>query len=72
VHSYEPFGKIAIKLGFSSAEDVEKALEIQRRLTESGREHKLIGMIMLEAGMISSAQLIEILRYYEKSGSVKA
>jgi len=70
VHSYEPFGKIAIKLGACTPEDVEKALEIQRRLTDSGLEHKLIGMIMLEAGMISSAQLIEILRYYEKSSSV--
>lgn len=69
MHSYEPFGKIAIKLSVCTPEDVEKALDIQRNLSATGREHKLIGMIMLEAGMISSAQLIDVLRYYEKRSS---
>jgi len=71
LHSYEPFGKIAIKLGLCTPEDVEKALEIQRSLSATGREHKLIGMIMLESGMISSAQLIEVLRDYEKKSTAK-
>jgi len=69
LHSYEPFGKIAIKLELCTAEDVEKALELQRRLAATGREHKLIGMIMLEAGMISSSDLIQVLRYYEQKST---
>ena len=62
----KPFGEIAIGMGFSTKEDVDKALEIQRQLKERKEPHKLIGMIMLEEGMIDTSQLIEILRFYER------
>ena len=63
---FKPFGEIAVGLSFCSAEDVEKGLEIQRDLKRKGKKHKLIGMILLETGAISSAQLIQILKYYEE------
>ena len=64
--SFEPFGQVAVKLGFVTAAQVESALDIQKSLEHSGKGRKLLGMIFLETGMISSAQLIEILRYYDE------
>ena len=63
--AYEPFGRITVKLGFCTHEDVHRALEIQKKLPGQQREHKLIGMIMLEEGIISNEQLIAILKYYQ-------
>ena len=59
------FGDLAIRLGFITSQDVEKALERQRREREAGNQHKLIGVHMLEMGLLSTSQLIEILRHYE-------
>ncbi len=59
-----PFGQIAIRLGFATSAQVQAALEVQDSLRKAGRP-RLIGMIMLEMGMISSEQLIEVLKYYE-------
>jgi hypothetical protein len=61
----EPFGQIAVRMGFVSQSQVQAALEIQDSLRAAGRSRKLIGMVMLETGMISSEQLIAILKYYE-------
>ncbi|MBN1417320.1 MAG: UDP-glucose 4-epimerase GalE [Planctomycetes bacterium] len=66
--SAELFGEVAIRLGFVREKDVIRALAIQKDLLERGEKHKLIGLIMLEQGMITNAQLIEILRYYERAG----
>jgi hypothetical protein len=63
--SYEPFGQVAIKLGFVTSAQVESALDIQKSLEHSGKGRKLLGMIFIETGMISSAQLIDILQYYD-------
>ena len=60
----EPFGQIATRMGFVSSSQVQAALEVQDSLRRAGNA-RLIGMIMLEMGMISSEQLIEILKYYE-------
>ena len=67
----KPFGEIVVGLDFCSREDVEKGLEIQRDLKREGKKHKLIGMILLEIGAISSAQLIQILRYYEEEAEAR-
>ncbi len=66
----EPFGQIAIKMGFCNQTDVDTALEIQGKLGQEGKEHRLIGLILLETGALSTTQLIEILQYYEHSGRV--
>lgn len=60
------FGDIACRLGYVSQEDVQRALERQEREMQLGNQHKLIGMHMLEMGMLSISQLIEILKYYEE------
>jgi K+ transporter len=61
----EKFGRVAIRLGFVNEAQVKEALDIQRKMDDSGQPHKLIGLIMLEQGMLSNAQLIEMLKYFE-------
>ncbi|KPJ59434.1 MAG: hypothetical protein AMS15_06980 [Planctomycetes bacterium DG_23] len=68
---FRPFGEIAVGLGFCSRQDVEKGLEVQSDLRREGRKHKLIGMILLESGAISSSQLIQILRIYEEEAEAR-
>jgi UDP-glucose 4-epimerase len=63
--STELFGDIAVRLGHVTDEDVARALERQKEEMEIGHAHKLIGMHMLEMGLLSTSQLIEILKYYE-------
>jgi len=67
----EPFGQIAIRMGFVSESQVQAALEIQHSMQKAGKERRLIGMIMLETGMISSEQLIAILKYYDTVGEAE-
>jgi hypothetical protein len=70
--SFEPFGQVAIRLGFVTSAQIESALDIQKSLERSGRGRKLLGMILLETGLISSADLIEILQYYEQQRALAA
>lgn len=63
------FGDLAVKLGFVSEEDVKRVLQEQDRLKRSGRGHKMMGLCMVEMGMISTTDLVEILRQYEKDGT---
>ena len=64
MQKYEPFGQVAVRLGFTTQGQVNTALQIQSSLEHAGKGRKLLGMIMLETGLISSAQLIEVLQYY--------
>lgn len=61
----EQFGQIAVRMGFVATSQVQAALDIQQSLLKASQERRLIGMIMLETGMISSDQLIDILKYYD-------
>ena len=67
---YEPFGQVAVGMGFCTQADVDAALEVQRNLKAEEKEHKLIGMILLELRALSTTQLIQILQYYEHSAKV--
>jgi hypothetical protein len=67
----EPFGQIAVRMGFVTESQVQAALEIQHSLEKAGKERRLIGMIMLETGMVSSEQLIAILKYYDTIGEAE-
>jgi len=58
------FGEIAIRRGHTTPPQLDRALEIQKHLRKRG-EKKLIGMVMLERGMITNDQLIDILRCIE-------
>lgn len=62
----EPFGAIAIRKGFITPAQLEEALEIQKRMDEKGEKHKLIGIILLEMGALSTSELIEVLQEMDK------
>ncbi len=61
----EQFGQIAVKLGYVTAEQVQEGLKIQQDLRQQGEESKLLGMILLELGYLSTTRLINILQYYK-------
>ncbi|MGE0712040.1 MAG: UDP-glucose 4-epimerase GalE [Planctomycetota bacterium] len=56
------FGEAIVQAGFLTPEVVEEALAVQRERDGVGESHQLLGLILLEMGAISSAQLIEALR----------
>jgi len=66
----ELFGQVAVRKGFVRSEDVEGALARQREITAQGHPHKLIGMIMLEMGVLGTTELIEVLRDMNLPGVV--
>lgn len=60
----EPFGARALMMGLATTEQIEKALDSQRRLAEHG-EKKLLGMILVEMQVLNTTQLLAILKTYE-------
>ncbi|MBI2930179.1 MAG: hypothetical protein HYY16_00890 [Planctomycetes bacterium] len=58
----EPFGQVAVRKGYVTQEQVRHALEVQQNLATTGQRHKLIGLVMLEMGMLGTTELIEVLK----------
>ncbi len=58
-----PFGMRAIELGFVTVEQVEKALAVQKMLTQNN-QHQLLGMVMVDLEMLSTSQLLAVLKTY--------
>jgi hypothetical protein len=56
------FGEAALQAGFIESGALEKALSVQKERDQQGESHKLLGIILLEMGAISSEHLIEILK----------
>ncbi|MBM4046167.1 MAG: hypothetical protein FJ279_13735 [Planctomycetes bacterium] len=70
-HHRDLFGVVAVRKGFCTEHDVARALKKQRDIVDRGGKWKLIGLVMLEMGILSSEQLIEILKYYEHNDKGK-
>jgi len=62
------FGIVAVKKGFITAEQLIEALRIQVMGDIEQKEHKLIGTILLETGLITSEQIDEVVRELAKKG----
>lgn len=60
------FGELAVKLGFVTDQDIERVLVEQDRIRSEGRGQKMMGLCMVEMGLISTTQLVEILRHYDE------
>jgi hypothetical protein len=56
------FGEIAIAMGFVTSSQVKQTLEIQREMRRSGEGHKLIGVLLVEIGYMTPAQVIEVMK----------
>ena len=54
------FGQVAVRRGFVDEQQVRRAINTQR--DRSNGIPRLLGLVMLEEGMISTGQLIEVLR----------
>jgi hypothetical protein len=63
------FGEAAVDAGYIQKGALEKALLVQRDRDQQGGSHKLLGIILLEMGAISSDQLIEILKKMNAAAS---
>ena len=62
---YQQFGAVAIRKGFITHEQLQAALDEQQKVSQEEGKWKLLGIVMLEMGVLDNNQLIEILRYYE-------
>lgn len=60
------FGQEAVRRGYCTTRDVDQALKVQQEQDRRGERHRLLGIIMIGEGLLSTAQLIEMLKSYEK------
>lgn len=58
----ELFGQLALRAGFVTERQLQKALQRQKEIVAQGGPHKLIGLLMVEMGYLSTAQLIALLK----------
>ena len=62
IETYEErFGNIAIAKGFITSEKLLAALKIQVQEETEKKQHRLIGQILLEQGVISGEQIQQVL-----------
>ena len=62
IETYEErFGNIAIAKGFITPEELLDALRIQVQEETEKKQHRLIGQILLEQGVISGEQIQQVL-----------
>lgn len=63
-HNRKPFGEVLIANGLTSRARVKEALQAQQEEDRIGKRHRLLGIILLEGGALSSADLIRALKLY--------
>ena len=64
------FGKVAADMGFITMDQMLKAIEIQVRENIAFGTHRKIGLILLEEGHITSAQIDEVLMVMEARNQI--
>lgn len=63
----EFFGETIISLGYASADDLLRALQEQKLRQTRGEKQILIGMLMVEMGMITLTQLVKTINIHQQS-----
>lgn len=53
--------ELAVKKGFCSKHDADKALLLQKKAESGGKPGKMLGMVMLENGIIDNAQFLTLI-----------
>lgn len=61
------FGVLAVELGFITSEQLVAALKLQVEENLSKSEHRLIGMILFEQGLLTLEDIDEILQEMERT-----
>jgi hypothetical protein len=65
------FGVIAVDKGFITAEQLIEALRTQVMGDIDQKEHKLIGTILLEMGLVTNAQIDKVVKELVKKNKSK-
>jgi hypothetical protein len=60
------FGEMAVRKGYCSQEDIDEALEKQAEMEDHAQHHKMLGLILLQEGMIDNTQFIDLLMDLDK------
>ena len=60
------FGEMAVRKEYCSQEDVDVALEKQAEMEDHEQHHKMLGLILLQEGMIDNTQFIDLLMDLDK------
>jgi hypothetical protein len=58
---YQRLGEVIARLGFLSEDEVAQAVEIQSTLTVQGANNTLLGLLLVEAGLLTPSQVFEAL-----------
>ena len=58
----ELFGELAVKAGFVTRRDIEAALRRQKEIVAQGGQPKLLGLILVEMGLLGNDQFIALLK----------
>jgi hypothetical protein len=58
----ELFGQIALRAGFINERDLSTALRQQKQIVAQGGKHRLIGLLMVEMGLLGTDQFISLLK----------
>lgn len=64
-------GELAVRKGYCTPEQIETALQIQREQKAAGQRPTLSGIILVQNGIISTEQLVDILRGYDEGPQAK-
>ena len=62
----EPFGAFAVRRGFATPREIQEGVAAQDRLERAGERRPLLGMMLLQMGVLTTDQMIEILREMEQ------
>lgn len=62
-------GEMAVAKGYCTSEQLDEALRIQADLADRGRDPRpLLGILMVRHGILSTGQLIEMLKAMREAG----
>jgi hypothetical protein len=64
---YQRLGEVIARLGFLSEDQVAEAVEIQSTLTVQGAHNTLLGLLLVEAGLLTPSQVFEALMEQQTS-----
>lgn len=58
---HQKLGEVIAKLGFLTDEEIAQAVEIQSTLIVQGSSHTLLGLLLVESGMLTPSQVFDAL-----------
>jgi len=60
------FAEMAVRQGYCSKEDIKGALKKQAEMEDHEQHHKMLGLILLQEGIIDNTQFIDLLMDLDK------